>query len=110
MICHKYNCSGLFHCVFQSKSVCLHPIEICDGRKDCFSGEDEYLCESNRKCPSNCQCLMYTSSCLNSMYDSISFTYPNLAFIKFINITVTFRNTKLLDSNNIIAFIWSHSN
>ena len=94
---------------FESKSVCLHPIEICDGTKDCFSGEDEYLCELQKKDLSNCQCLMYAISCSNSMYDSISFHSHNMVFIKFKNITVTLGNAKLLNSGNIIALIWSHS-
>ena len=61
--CHKYNCTGLFHCVLGSKSVCLHPSEICNGINDCQSGEDEFLCELPAKCPISCQCLLYGIKC-----------------------------------------------
>ena len=44
----------------------VHPTDICNGKNDCTSGEDEYLCDLPRKYPGSCNCSMYAISCMSS--------------------------------------------
>ncbi len=105
------NCTGLFKCATDKRRVCLHPVDVCNGVEDCFSGEDEHFCQQPQQCPSSCNCLMYAAMCQNG------YAHLTMTLLKLFDHTVFFKLYKMFVpaqpvplSKNIIIFVWQHSN
>lgn len=74
-------CLNMFKC--WNADTCVYLGSVCDGLKDCPSGDDELLCELiHIACPNTCDCLALAISChmdhtelLHSPYLAISITF-----------------------------------
>ncbi len=112
--CKRYNCTGLFRCVLDSKQKCLHPAEVCDGANDCLSGEDESLCELQTQCPANCYCLMYAVACKNNTQVTalqlikVQAFFNHYVSVTFHKITLQ-RRDRILLGNSLISLSWTQS-
>ena len=110
LLCETLTCNGLFKCAQSSKKICIHLTDVCDGNKDCTSGEDENLCELPEQCPTSCKCLMYAIRCSNkSAYDIEAMLQAPLVYIYFTNIKISQYNV-VLNTNNLVLLKWSTSN
>ena len=59
--CEKLICPGLLKCAIDS--VCVSPIEVCDGNVHCkMSNDDEWMCDLP-ECPEHCVCIGLTLTC-----------------------------------------------
>ena len=57
-------CKNMFK--YKNSQICIHLNDICDGKVDCPYDEDELTCIlHDTRCPSNCECLMFTIRCFN---------------------------------------------
>ena len=95
-----------------SKSVCLHPSEICNGINDCQSGEDEFLCELPAKCPITCQCLLYGINCAHGTLNSALLNVlTEYVFFKLIDVKIyTYGMKNLLQKvHNVFSLTWTSS-
>ena len=111
-MCTLYNCSGLFRCINSGAKVCLHLTSVCDSFKDCFLGENEYLCTVISTCPDHCYCLMYAVKCSHSYIDGLILLFhSDILFFKLHNISVHTYNLKpnFYLRYTITVFIWTRS-
>ena len=76
-ICNKSEaCKNMFHCR-NTKQICLHLGNTCDGHNDCPSGDDEMLCELKLVyCPTYCLCLLYAIDCTAVADETFKIVYP----------------------------------
>ena len=64
IVCNKKNkCLHMYHCR-NTKQICIHLGNTCDGYDGCLFGDDESLCElKSFDCPSFCMCVLYAIDC-----------------------------------------------
>ena len=54
----------MFKC--RGQNICVHLGDVCNGKKDCLHGDDEYFCELlNSVCPLKCEGLTAVIWCIN---------------------------------------------
>ena len=90
----KLACIRMYHCR-NTKHICLHLGNICDGHTDCPFGDDELLCELKIiECPSFCVCLLYAIDCRPSADGKVEEIYPfHYLSIQFSNLKLNFMST-----------------
>ena len=77
-------CRNMFKC--RNSQKCIHVGDVCNGLKDCNTGDDEYMCSlAGSFCPSSCICIALGISCYNVNYtsDLISFLPYNAIFLNY---------------------------
>ncbi len=89
------SCEHLSRC--KNSQKCIHLTEICDGVKNCYFKDDEFLCHMmSAMCPKTCQCLASSVLCSDSVID------PSHSLDKFFSVILLnstfFRNSTLKGS------------
>ena len=73
--CDSFLCPGFFRC--WKSQVCVHPLHVCDGIKQCPYSDDELLCYLD-PCPSTCNCQGHAFNCRSTFP---AFKYKELRYI-----------------------------
>ena len=108
-MCDTYNCTGLIRCIKSKPKVCIHISEVCDGKTDYLSGDDEQLCNVVKRCPPLCHCFMYAVVCKAERLSFMSIVFStDVVFLKLINIQNDLGGY-LRFGNETVSFIWSNS-
>ena len=56
------HCVNLFRC--KGSQICIHVEDVCDGKKNCPLGDDEFLCLlKGKQCLMKCKCLNLAIVC-----------------------------------------------
>ena len=85
-------CVGMYMC-HSSVLICIMLQNVCDGKRECIEGDDEFHCELQKfLCPSNCMCLMFAISCSNG----------NILFDTQIYMSIFISGIVILDFKQII--------
>ncbi len=109
----QQRCSGLFRCTIASRKVCIQPTEVCNGKADCSSREDELLCELPNKCPEKCNCLLYAIKCTQTTILSQNHVKQILyhrAFVELNQVLTLVELNHMIFQNNLVLFLWKDSN
>ncbi|KAL8609811.1 hypothetical protein ACOMHN_052865 [Nucella lapillus] len=61
--CDTYTCPGYFRC--RQSRVCVHPDQVCDGRRQCPQYDDEWYCALT--CPDPCLCQGQAFTCFSPL-------------------------------------------
>ena len=104
------NCRNMFKCSNSQK--CIHVGDVCNGLKDCNTGEDEYMCSlAGFLCPSSCVCIGLGIRCYNVNYTSylisippynaIFLNYCDLVFLETLLQIIKFPTFLSLEHNNL---------
>ena len=107
--CTHFHCGGFFVCAKCHHKECIHVTEICNGVKDCCTGEDEDIC--NLQCPKPCKCLMYAAACSSSSFESISVLINSyMVYLELTNILMIDNSfDKVYVERYILVLKWTKS-
>ena len=105
--CQTNNCTGLYRCVKSIFLICLHIEDVCNGYNDCYSGEDEVLCNIPNQCPEYCLCLMHAITCQHYSL-SIMIPFDHVLMFKFYNVTFIKGDAFSIGKHTIVS-IWINS-
>ena len=103
-------CRNMFKC--RNSQKCIHVGDVCNGLKDCNTGDDEYMCSlAGLLCPSSficiglgisCYSINYTNNLISVLpYNTIFLNYCDLVFLEVILNIIKFPTFLSLQHNNL---------